>query len=45
MDGNTRVDLEAQLHVRALNTEYRDFQQALETIGPANHNRFLALPR
>ena len=45
MDRNTGIDLEAQFYVRASNTEHRDFQQAMKTIGPADHNRLPILPR
>jgi hypothetical protein len=45
MDGNAGVDLEAQFHVRASNIEHRDFQQAMEAIGPSNHHRLAILPR
>ena len=44
MDGNIGVDLEAQFHVRALNPEHRDLQQAMEAIGPADHHRLPILP-
>jgi hypothetical protein len=45
MDWNIGIDLEAQFHVRAVNTKHRDFEQAMKTIGPADHNRFPTFPR
>jgi hypothetical protein len=45
MDWNIGIDFKAQFHVCALNTKHRDFQQAMEDIGPSNHHRFSILPR
>jgi hypothetical protein len=45
VDWNIGIDLEAQLHARALNIEYGDFQQAMKTIGPADDNRLQIPPR
>jgi hypothetical protein len=42
---NTGIGLEAQFHARASNLEHRDLEQAMKAIGPADHNRFLTLPR
>jgi hypothetical protein len=45
MDGNGRIDLEAQPHFRALNVEYRDFHQAMQAVGPADNHRFITFSR
>jgi hypothetical protein len=42
---NIGIDLEAQSHVRASDIEHRDFEQAMEAVGPANHDRFPAFSR
>jgi hypothetical protein len=44
MNRKIGIDLEAQFHVRAVNTEHRDFQQAMKAVVPADHHRFLILP-
>jgi hypothetical protein len=44
MDRDLGIDLETQLHLRASNPEHRDFQQAMETIGPADYHRFPVFP-
>jgi hypothetical protein len=45
MDGNLGIDLEAQSHAPAFDLEHRDFEHAMETIGPSDHNRFPSFPR
>jgi hypothetical protein len=45
VDGNVRVDLEAEFHLRAPNVEHRDFQQAMKAIGPPDDDRLLSSPR
>jgi hypothetical protein len=38
MDRNVLVDLEAQSHAAASNLEHGDFEEAMEAIGPSDHN-------
>jgi hypothetical protein len=45
VDGNTAIDLEAQSYLPAANVKHRDLEQVMKTIGPADHDRFAALPR
>jgi hypothetical protein len=44
LDWNTRVDLEAQCHISAMNAKHRDFQQAMKPVGSADHNRLPICP-
>jgi len=45
MDGNGRIDLEAESHAAAPEFKYRDFEQALEAGSPTDHNGFQSFSR
>jgi len=45
MDGHAWVDVKTQLHLATRDLEYDDFEQAIETTAPSDHNGLLAFSR
>src|SRR5689334_980787 len=45
VDGNLFINLEAQLHLAAVDLQHRDFERALEAEGAPDHHGFPAFPR